>query len=86
METFILDLVHSSFQHLSYSYNFHIVTIYKYEVSNYFVSFIFYSLNNQLSSLQMRQNSMAYLNKYSLLNTKKPQQMWHSIIKSKFFV
>jgi hypothetical protein len=66
METFL------SFEHLLHSYGLCLVSTYEYEIC--FFEFIFYLLNNHLSSLQLRQNSMAHLNECLLLNIEKTQQ------------
>jgi len=70
MET-ILSNVKSSFEHVLHSYGFHLVSTYKYEICNCFFDFIFYLLDNHLSSLQLRQNNMAHLNECLLLNIEK---------------
>jgi hypothetical protein len=36
METTLSNLVDSSFEHVLYSYNLHLVSRYKYEIGNYF--------------------------------------------------
>jgi len=66
METFL------SFKHLLHSYGLHLVSTYKYEIC--FFDYIFNLLNNHLSSLQLKQNSMAHLNECLLLNIEKTQQ------------
>jgi hypothetical protein len=74
METPLLNLVDSSFEHVLHSYNLHLISTYKYEISNYFFDFIFYILDNHLSSLQLMQNDMAHLNQCLLLNVDTTQQ------------
>jgi hypothetical protein len=74
METPSLNLVDSSFEHVLHSYGIHLVSTYKYEISNCLHDFISYLLDNHLSSLELKQNSMAHLNQCLLLNTKKAQQ------------
>jgi len=74
METPLLDLVDSSFEHVLHAYGFHLISTYKYEINNYLFYSIFYLLNNHLSSLGLKQNNIAHLNQRSLLNTKKVQQ------------
>jgi hypothetical protein len=73
METFTSNIVNSSFEHVLHSYGFHLISTYTYEVGNYFFDSIFYWLENQLSFLQVKQNSMTHLSQISLLNTKKAQ-------------
>ncbi len=75
METPLLNLVDSSFEHVLHSYGLHLVSTYKYEMNNCLFDSISYLLNNHLSSLQLRQNSMAHLNQCLLLNTKKPNNV-----------
>jgi hypothetical protein len=58
METTLSNLGDSSFEHVLHSYGLHLVSTYKYEVGSY----VFYVLDNHLSSLQLRQNNMAHLN------------------------
>jgi hypothetical protein len=53
METLLLNLVDSSFEHVMHSYGFHLVLTYKYEIGNYFFDSISYLLDNHLSSLQL---------------------------------
>ncbi len=69
-----LNLVDSSFEHVLHSYGLHLVSTYKYEIGNCLFYYIFYLLDNHLSSLELRQNNMAHLNQCSLLNKKKTQQ------------
>jgi hypothetical protein len=69
METPLLNLVDSSFEHVLHSYGLHLVSTYKYEIGNYHFDSIFYLLDNHLSFLQLRQNDMAHLNQCLLLNT-----------------
>jgi hypothetical protein len=73
METPLLNLDDSSFEHVLHSYGFHLVSTYKFEKGNYLFYYIFNLLNNHLSSFKLRQNRMAHLNQCSLLNTKKTQ-------------
>jgi hypothetical protein len=73
METHSLNLVDSSFEHVLHSYGLHLVLRYKYEIHNCLFYSIFYLLDNHLSSLELRQNSMAHLNQCLLLNTEKTQ-------------
>jgi len=70
----LLNLVDSSFEHLLHSYGLHLVSTYKYEIGNYFFDSIFYLLNNDLSSFQLRKNNITHLNQCLLLNIKKSQQ------------
>ncbi len=58
METTLSNIVNSSLN----MYGFHLVSTYKYEIGKFF-------LDNHLSSLQLMQNNMAYLNQCLLLNT-----------------
>jgi hypothetical protein len=51
METPLLNLVDSSFKYVLHSYDLHPISTYKYEIGNYVFGFIFYLLNNHLSSL-----------------------------------
>jgi hypothetical protein len=74
MEICSLNLVDSSFEHVLHSHGLHLVRTYKYEIRNYFYIFLLYLLDNDLSSLELRQNKMAHLNQCLLLNTKKTQQ------------
>ncbi len=74
METSLLNLVDSSFKHVLHSYGLHLVSTYKYEINNCPFNFISYSLDNHLSSLELRQNNMAHLNQCLLLNIVKAQQ------------
>jgi hypothetical protein len=69
METHLLNLVDSSFEHVLHSYDLHLVSTYKYEISNYLLDFISYLLDNHLSSIELKQNNMAHLNRCLLLNT-----------------
>jgi hypothetical protein len=61
METPLLNIVDSSFEHVLHSYDLHVVSTYKYEIGNCLFYFISYLLNNHLSSLELRQNNMAYI-------------------------
>jgi hypothetical protein len=74
METPLLNVVDSSFKYILHSYGLHLVSTYKYEIGNCFFDFISYILDNYLSSLESRQNSMVHLSQCLLLNTKKAQQ------------
>ncbi len=65
METFL------SFKHVLHSYVLHLVSTYKYEISNCLFDSIFYLL----SFLQLRQNNMTHLNECLLFNTKKPNNV-----------
>jgi hypothetical protein len=62
METPLLNLADSSFEHVLHSYVFHLVSTYKYEIGNCLFDSISYLLDNHLSSLQLRQNNMEHLN------------------------
>jgi hypothetical protein len=61
----IFDLIDSSFEHVLHPYNLSLVI--------YLIMYFIY-WKNQVSSFQVSQNSMAYLNQCLLLNTKKVQQ------------
>jgi hypothetical protein len=74
METPLLNLVDSSFEHVLHSYGLHLVLTYKYEIGNCFFDSISYLLDNYLSSFQLRQNNMVHLNQCLLLNIEKAQQ------------
>jgi hypothetical protein len=74
METPLLNLVDSSFEHVLHSYGLHPISTYKYEINNYPFDFIFYLLDNHLSSFELGQNNMAHLNQCLLLNIEKTQQ------------
>jgi len=76
METPSLNLVDSSFEHVLHSYGLHLISTYKYEIDNYFFNSISYLLNNHLSSFELRQNNMAHLNQFLLLNTEKVQKCY----------
>jgi hypothetical protein len=71
METLLLNIVDSSFEHVLHSYGRLIISTHKYEIKNCLFYFISYLLDNHLSSFQLEQNNMARLNQCSLLNTKK---------------
>jgi hypothetical protein len=71
METPLLNLVDSSFEHVLHSYGHHLISTYKYEISNCLLDSIFYLLDNHLSFFELEQNNIARLNKCLLLNTKK---------------
>ncbi len=86
METLLLKLVDSSFEHVLHSYGLHLVSTYNYETDNYFFDYISSLLNNHLSSFQLKKNNMEYLNQCLLLNTFKNTTMSYLKIKSKFFV
>jgi hypothetical protein len=62
METPLLNIVDSSFEHVSHSYGLHLVSTYKYEIGNYPFDSISYLLDNHLLSLELRRNNMAHLN------------------------
>jgi hypothetical protein len=64
METLLLNLVDSSFGHVLHSYGLHLVSTYKDEIGNCLFDFIFYLLDNHLSSFDLKENNMAYLNQY----------------------
>jgi hypothetical protein len=68
METLLLIFDDSSFQHVLHSYGLHFVSTYKYEIGNCFFESIYYLLDNHLSSLELKQNNIAYLNQCLLLN------------------
>jgi hypothetical protein len=74
METPLLNLVDSSFEHVLHSCGLHLVSIYKYEIFNCLFDSIFYLLDNHLSCLKLRQNNMAHLNQSLLLFKEKIQQ------------
>ncbi len=61
METPLLNLIDSSFEHVLHSYGLHVISTYKYEIGNCLFDFISYLLDNHLSSLELRQNNMAYI-------------------------
>jgi hypothetical protein len=69
-----LNLVDSSFEHVLHSYGLHLVSTYKYELSNWLFNSISYLLDNHLSSFEFRQNNTTHLNQCLLLHTKKVQQ------------
>jgi len=85
METSLLNLVDSWFEHVLHSYDLHLISTYKYEICNCIFDYISYLLDNHLSSFELRKNNMAHLNQCLLLNIIKPK-MLYSIIKYKFFV
>jgi len=68
MKTFL------SFEHVLHSYGLCLVSMHNYEIGNCLFETIYYLLDNHLSSLLLRQNSMVNLNECLLLNTKKTQQ------------
>jgi hypothetical protein len=74
MKILLLNLIDSSFEHVLHSYGLHLISTKKYEICNSFLYYISYLLYNQLSSLELRQNGMAHLNKCLLLNRKRIQQ------------
>jgi hypothetical protein len=74
METPLLNLVDLSFEHPLHSYGLHLVSRYKYEICNCLFVSIVYLLDNQLSSLKLKQNNMTHLNQFLLLNKEKTQQ------------
>jgi hypothetical protein len=86
METTLSNLVDPSFEHVLHSYGLCLVSTYKYEISNYLFYFIYYLLDNHLSYLQLRQNSMAHLNESLLLIFRKSPTIFYFKIISKFFV
>jgi hypothetical protein len=61
METPSLNLDDSSFEHVLHSYGLHVVLTYKYGIGNCLFNSISYLLDNHLSSLELRQNNMAYI-------------------------
>jgi len=84
METTISNLFDSSFEHLLYSYDFCLISTYKYEIGNFFYSKS-YLLDTHLSYLSLRQNNMAHLNQCLLLNTKETQQCYIQKLNPSFF-
>jgi hypothetical protein len=62
METMLSNLVDSSFTRVLHSYGICLVSTYKYEIGNCIFDFISYLLDNQLTSIQLKQNNMAHLN------------------------
>ncbi len=68
METTLSSLIDPSFEHVLDSYGLCLVSTYKYEISNCLFYFVYYLLDNHLSSLQLKQNSVAHLNQCLLLN------------------
>jgi len=62
METPLLNLVDSSFEHVLNSYGLHVISTYKYEISNCLFDFISYLLDNHLLSFELRQNKAYILN------------------------
>jgi hypothetical protein len=75
METPLLNLINSLFEHVLHSYGLHLVSTYKHEIGNFCFDFIFYLLDNHLPSFELRQNNMAHLNQCLLLNTQKNPTM-----------
>jgi hypothetical protein len=69
MKTPSLNLVDSSFEHVLHSYGLHLLSTHKYEIGYCILYFIFYLLDNHLSSFELKQNNMAHLNQCLLLNT-----------------
>jgi len=69
METHLLNLVDLSCEHVLHSYDLHLVSTYKYETSNCLLDSLFYLLDNHLSSIELKQNNMAHLNRCLLWNT-----------------
>jgi hypothetical protein len=63
IETPSLNLVDSSFEHVLHAYDFHLVSTYKYEIGNWLFGSISYLLDNHLSTLKVRQNNMAHVNR-----------------------
>jgi hypothetical protein len=64
METPLLNLVDSSFEHVLHSYGLHLVSTYKYEIGNCIFDFISYLLKLIYHLLKLRQTNMAHLNIY----------------------
>jgi len=62
METPSLNIVDSSFENVLHSYGLHLVSTNKYEIGNCLFDFIFYLLDNHLSSFELKQNNVAHLN------------------------
>jgi hypothetical protein len=74
METPLLNIFDSSFEHVLHSNGLHLVLTYKQGIGKNKFEFISNLLDNHLSSLELRQNNIAHLNQCLLLNTKKTQQ------------
>jgi hypothetical protein len=74
MQTILLNLVDSSFEHVLHSYGSQLISTYKYEIGNCVFYYISYLLNNHLSSFELEQTNITHLNQCLLLNTKKTQQ------------
>jgi hypothetical protein len=81
METTLSNLGDSSFEHVLHSYGLHLVSTYKYEVGSY----VFYVLDNHLSSLQLKENNITNLNQCLLLITKNAKQCCIRTLNSSFF-
>jgi hypothetical protein len=60
METHLLNLIDSLFEHVLHSYGLHLVSTYKYEMGNFLFDSIFYLLDIHISCLELRQNNMAH--------------------------
>jgi hypothetical protein len=75
METSLLNLVDSSFEHVLHSHGLHLVSKYKYEINNYLFDSISCLLDNHVSFLELNQNNMAHLNPCLLLNIKEPNNV-----------
>jgi hypothetical protein len=54
METHLLNLVDSSFEHVLHSYGLHLISTYKNEIGNCLFDYTFNLLDNHSSSLQLR--------------------------------
>jgi hypothetical protein len=70
MEIFTLNIFDSSFEFVLCSYEFFLVSTYKHEIRNCLFYYLFYLLDDQLLSLQVKQISIAHLNHFLLLNEK----------------
>jgi hypothetical protein len=70
METPLLNLVDSSFEHVLHSYGIHLISTYKYERCNCVFDYISYLFDNRLSSFEWKQNNIAHLHQRLLLNIK----------------
>jgi hypothetical protein len=68
METPSLNLIDPSFEHALHSYDLHLVPTYKIWNRQFLFYFIFYLLDNHLSSFELRQNNKAHINQCLLLN------------------
>jgi len=85
MDVFISNLVNLSFEHVLHSYGIHIVSTYTYEVGNCIFDFISYLLD-QISSLEVSQNSMTHWKSMFINKYRKGLTMLDSKIKSKYSV